>query len=84
MIHPISVDDPQQGPNQLQQANKHNITIHAHLPVVRPPPPIKATDDDVTLSHRSEALHLKAQGCSLQEIAIIMNLDTKTVTGYIR
>jgi DNA-binding NarL/FixJ family response regulator len=83
MIPIISVDDPQ-GPNTLEQMNKNNVTIHAHSPVLRPPLPIKTSEDDVTLSHRAKALHLKAQGCSLQEIAIIMDLDTKTVTGYDR
>ena len=80
---PIISGDDSQGPNALEQVNKNNITIHAHLPVLRPAPPPKTNEDDVTLSHRSKAMHLKAQGCSLQEIAIIMNLDTKIVTGYL-
>jgi DNA-binding NarL/FixJ family response regulator len=82
MIPIISADDPQ-GPNTLEQFNKHIVTIHTHLPVLRPAPPIKTNEDNIMLSHRAKVLQLKAQGCDLQEIAIIMNLDTKTVNGYI-
>lgn len=39
MVPTISGDDPQ-GPN-TEQVNKHNVTIHAHLPVLRPLLPIK-------------------------------------------
>ena len=81
MIPIISGDEPQ-GPNTPEQANKHNMTIHPHMPVPRPPPPIKTNADSVALSHRSKYLLLKAQGRSLHEIAIIMNMDTETVTSY--
>lgn len=81
---PIIVGEDPQGSNTLEQVNKNNVTIHAHLPVLRPRPPIKTYEYNVTLSQRSRALQLKAQGHSLEEIAIIMNLDTKTVTGYVR
>jgi len=77
MIPIISGNDPQ-GPDTLEQVTKHNVNLRSHIPVLQPAPPIK-TEDNVMLSHRSKALHLREYGCSVHEIALIMNLDTKTV-----
>jgi DNA-binding NarL/FixJ family response regulator len=58
------------------------VTAHAHKVAEQLQPP-ETKEDDVGLSHFAKVQSLRKQGYSIQEIAKIMNMDVKTVTGYI-
>ena len=81
MIPLISGDAPQGHTTIKEAATEHKVTIQAHRTVPRPLPPIKSKEEDVTLSHRARVLQLKENGYSINEIALVMNLDIKTVTS---
>ena len=82
MISLISGNEPQKDYTMEQVAVKHNVTEHTQMPVKKTQP-LETKDDNVTLSHRARAQQLKNKGCSVQEIAIIMNSDAKTINSYI-
>jgi len=81
MIPLISGNEPQKYNTMEQVGAKHNVTEHAQMSV--PQPPIETNGEKITLSNHAKARFLKDHGRSTKEIAIIMNLDAKTITSYI-
>ncbi len=82
MIYPISENDSNKQ-NMIEQImDKHKATSLAHIHFLQPQP-IDTKNDSVTLSNRARARLLRNQGSSVQEIANMMNLNVKTVKGYI-
>ena len=81
MISLISGNAPQKYNTMEQVGAKLNVTEHAHMSV--PQPPIETNGEKVTLSNHAKARFLKDHGRSTKEIAIIMDLDAKTIKSYI-
>ena len=80
MISPISKNDSNKQ-NMIEPImDKHKATALAHIHFLQPQL-IDTKNDSVTLSNRARLL--RNQGSSVQEIANIMNLNVKTVKGYI-
>ena len=82
MISPIARSESN-GHNAIKETDdKRKLTTLVHVPASHPLP-INNKEDKVTLSHCTRARLLKKQGNSIQEIAILMNLDVITVKGYL-
>lgn len=81
MISPVSGNDPPVH-NHSHQACKHVVTAHDHKVAEQPQPP-ETKEDNLELSHFAKVQSPRKQGYSVQEIAKIINMDVKTVTGYI-
>ena len=78
-----SAEIPREHNVMEQIGDKHTTAVHNLIPVSKPRQ-IEAKEDKVTLSRRARAQLLKDRGSSIQEIAVQMNLDVKTVMRYIK
>ena len=81
MISLISGNEPQKDYTMEQAVAKHNVTAHAQVQVTQQPIETKEKEN-ITFSNRTKANLLKDHGWSIKEIAIKMNLDTKTIKSY--
>ena len=83
VISATSAEIPRERNLMEQIGDKHTAVIHNHIPVSKTRQ-IEAKEDKVTLSRRVRVQLLKSRGSSIQEIAVQMNLDVKTVMSYIK